>query len=234
MRTLLLSTLLVASAALTALPAMSQSAPAKSEGAPLAEVTAEGVYAVPFASEGNVLELAVVNTAAIAAEAVQVTVAEAPAWLVVESAEVVLGGLAAGEEHAAAFTFSIIQAAPVGEVGTLRFEITAKGASLGEKEIRLQVEAPREIALHSNYPNPFNPTTTIGYTLSAASRVSLRVYDVLGREVTRLVEDERSAGHHEAVWAAGGFASGLYLYRLVVEDEAPGRTVRQRTMLLLK
>ena len=231
MRVLLLFSLLLS---LTTASTLAQATVAASEDTPPAEMVQEGVYAVPFASADNVLELAVANTAAVDAEAVQVTVAEAPAWLIVEPAEVVLGALVAGEERATPFTFSLIQAAPVGEVGTLRFEITAKGATLGKKEIRLQVEAPREIVLESNYPNPFNPSTTIGYTLSSASKVSLRVYDVLGREVARLVEDKRSAGHHEAVWQAGRFASGVYLYRLVVEDEAAGRTVRQRTMLLLK
>ena len=158
MRTLLLLTLLLA---LTAAPVRAQSVPAKSERAALAEVTTQGAYMVPFASEGNVLELAVANTAAPIAGEVAVIIAETPAWLVVVPAAVVLAGLEAGEESPATFTFSVAQQAPVGEVAVLRFAIRAQGALLGEKEIRLEVEAPQEIALRSNYPNPFNPQTTI-------------------------------------------------------------------------
>ena len=231
MRTLLVLTLLLA---LTTIPARAQSTSAKSEAAALAEVTAQGAYAVPFASAGNLLNLAVANTDTPITDEVVVTVAEAPAWLVVEPAAVVLAGVAAGEEAPASFTFTVTQEAPVGEVAVLRFAITAKGALLGEKEIRLQVEAPHEIALRSNYPNPFNPQTTIGYTLPQTATVSLRIYDVLGREVVRLIEGEHSAGYHEAVWQAGRFASGVYLYRLMVEDEAGKRAIRQRTMLLVK
>ena len=225
------SLLLLVLLALTVVPSLAQ--PAKSDLAS-AVVSESGAYAVPFASEGNVLELAVVNTAATAIEEVAVTVAEAPAWLVVEPVEVVLDGLAGGAEVPVSFTFSVVQSAPVGEVATLRFAITAQGVLLGEKEIHLQVEAPRAFVLHGNYPNPFNPITRLGYTLPQASKVSLRIYDMLGREVAQLVEEQHGAGYHEAVWDAGRFASGVYVYRLVAEDEAGGRTVRQRTMLLVK
>ena len=231
MRTLLLLTLLLA---LTTTPARAQSVPAKTDGAALAAITALGAYAVPFASEGNVLELAVANTDAAINDEVAVTVVEVSTWLVVEPAQVVLTGVDAGEEVPATFTFSVVQSAPVGEVAVVRFAITAKGALLGEKEIRLQVEAPQDIALGSNYPNPFNPQTTIGYTLPQTATVSLRIYDVLGREVACLVEGEHGAGYHEAVWQAGRFASGVYLYRLMVEAADGARTLKQRTMLLVK
>ena len=191
-------------------------------------------YPVPFASEGNQIELAVANTASAPIEGVEVSVAEAPSWLVIEPAQVVLDDLAAGAEIPVLFTFSVVQSAPVGEVASLRVVITAQEASLGEKEILLEVEAPRTFALHSNYPNPFNPRTTIGYTLPQVSHVSLRIYDILGREVAHLVEDERAAGYHEAVWEAGRFASGVYVYRLRVEGADGGRTAGQRTMLLVK
>ena len=115
-----------------------------------------------------------------------------------------------------------------------RATITAGAASLGEKAIRLAVEAPRAFVLHGNYPNPFNPRTTIGYTLPEVSQVSLRIYDVLGREVAHLVEEERRAGYHEAVWEAGRFASGVYVYRMQVEGADGGRTAGHRTMLLVK
>jgi hypothetical protein len=166
--------------------------------------------------------------------ALRITAADVPAWLTLTPQAVSLDALDAGAEVPALFTFSVAETAPVGRVITLRFEITADEAVVGEKLIHLQVEAPTEIALKGNYPNPFNPSTTIGYALPHAAKVSLRVYDVLGREVMQLVGGQQGAGYHEAVFDASRYASGVYVYRLVIEDEAGGRTVRQDKMLLLK
>jgi hypothetical protein len=69
-------------------------------------------------------------------------------------------------------------------------------------------------SLEQNYPNPFNPITTIGFTVPLSGFVSLRVYDLLGREVAVLVDGERPAGTSAAVWDAGERASGVYIYRL--------------------
>ncbi|MBI2418235.1 MAG: T9SS type A sorting domain-containing protein [Ignavibacteriales bacterium] len=68
--------------------------------------------------------------------------------------------------------------------------------------------------LEQNYPNPFNPSTTIRYHLPAAAKVTLKVYDVLGKEVTTLVNENKDAGKHEAAFNGAGLSSGLYLYRL--------------------
>ncbi|MGB6120949.1 MAG: T9SS type A sorting domain-containing protein, partial [Bacteroidota bacterium] len=73
---------------------------------------------------------------------------------------------------------------------------------------------PEEYALYQNYPNPFNPTTTIEFALPQSSDVSLRVFNVLGEEVTTLVDTEMGAGVHRVMWDASGMASGVYLYRL--------------------
>ena len=82
---------------------------------------------------------------------------------------------------------------------------------------------PGGFRLNQNYPNPFNPTTTISYTLSAKSRVELRVYDVLGREVVSLVSQEMTAGAHSVRWNAAGFPSGIYYYRLVASSNPLGQ-----------
>jgi hypothetical protein len=73
---------------------------------------------------------------------------------------------------------------------------------------------PGAIHLSQNYPNPFNPTTIISYQVSAVSRVSLKIYDMLGAEVATLVDETKSPGTHEATWNATGLASGVYLYQL--------------------
>lgn len=73
---------------------------------------------------------------------------------------------------------------------------------------------PGEYGLHQNYPNPFNPTTSIKYELPVDGNVSLRVYDVLGREAAILVDGFKKAGFHEATLEASNLATGMYFYRL--------------------
>ena len=89
---------------------------------------------------------------------------------------------------------------------------------------------PTEFALHQNYPNPFNPATKISFDFPHDSRVSLIIYDLLGREVKRLVNNEfKVAGRYEYEFNASGWASGVYFYRLVA-----GSFVDTRRMVLVK
>jgi|GEM_PF-1496448 len=68
--------------------------------------------------------------------------------------------------------------------------------------------------LHGNYPNPFNPATTIFYEMNRESLVSLVIYDIRGREITRLLQQVQPAGHYEVTFDGSGYAGGLYLCRL--------------------
>ncbi len=100
---------------------------------------------------------------------------------------------------------------------------------------------PAAYALEQNYPNPFNPTTTITYALPAPGRVTLRVYDMLGREVITLADGIESAGYHDVTWGGitgGGtsLSSGMYFYRIHavgIADNTESFT-QVRKMLLLK
>jgi hypothetical protein len=83
--------------------------------------------------------------------------------------------------------------------------------------------------LEGNHPNPFNPSTTLGFSLAQPAQVSLRVYDLQGRMVRELVHGLQPAGRHERVFDAGTLASGLYIYRLQAGDR-----VQTRTMVLLR
>jgi hypothetical protein len=77
---------------------------------------------------------------------------------------------------------------------------------------------PIEYALEQNYPNPFNPTTTIRYQLPKDGMVTLKVYDILGAEVVTLVNEEKAAGKYEANFDASRLASGVYIYRIQVNE----------------
>jgi photosystem II stability/assembly factor-like uncharacterized protein len=79
-------------------------------------------------------------------------------------------------------------------------------------------QPPHEFVLDQNYPNPFNPSTTIKYELPKSSEVRLSVYDLLGREVSVLVNEKREAGVHEVKCDGANLASGVYFYRLQAGD----------------
>jgi hypothetical protein len=83
--------------------------------------------------------------------------------------------------------------------------------------------------LSQNYPNPFNPVTQIQYSLEKSSNVTLRVFDILGREVATLINENQNAGRHVVDFDASNFASGIYLYRL----EA-GSFIQVKKMILMK
>ena len=88
--------------------------------------------------------------------------------------------------------------------------------------------APVPFALEQNWPNPFNPSTTIRFSIPSASRVSVRVYDVSGRLVETLVDKQMDAGVHDVVWDASQKASGVYFFRL----EAPGFSQTRKLVLI--
>jgi hypothetical protein len=90
------------------------------------------------------------------------------------------------------------------------------------------VPIARGVTLEPNHPNPFNPTTTIAFSLDRGGPVSLVVYDLAGREVDRLVTGELGAGRHAVTWQPRGLASGVYVYRL----RAGGVDVARKCSLL--
>jgi hypothetical protein len=90
-------------------------------------------------------------------------------------------------------------------------------------------EIPSQITLQQNYPNPFNPETRIRFMLPDISDVSIDVFDVLGRHVTRLVDSRLEAGLHSVSFNGSGLGSGVYFYRMQA-----GSTVFTRKMVLLK
>ena len=95
---------------------------------------------------------------------------------------------------------------------------------------------PEDYALHLNYPNPFNPSTTIGYDLPETGRVVLVVYTILGQAVRHVVDTQKDAGRHEVILDGRDtegrlLSSGVYFYRMVVDN---GRFEAVQRLLLLK
>ncbi len=88
---------------------------------------------------------------------------------------------------------------------------------------------PMSYALYQNYPNPFNPTTNFRFTIGSGQFVSLKIYDVLGREVTTLVNEKLNPGSYNIPWNGGNSSSGVYFYQLQA-----GSFVETKKMVLMK
>lgn len=97
-------------------------------------------------------------------------------------------------------------------------------------DVEIPALSPVSYRLEQNYPNPFNPSTSIRYEVPAASKVTLKVFNILGQEVATLVDQVKSAGVYSATFNAGNRASGIYFYTLTVN----GTLAQTRKMVLLK
>ena len=86
--------------------------------------------------------------------------------------------------------------------------------------------APAQFELSQNYPNPFNASTLIKYSLPQAAHVRVEIYDMLGQKISTLADEEQEAGSHEIIWNAPDQASGIFFYRVSVDDQSKtGRMV---------
>jgi len=119
-------------------------------------------------------------------------------------------------------------------MGLLRNDMGAYGGPgagiiVNVRESERETYLPTSFVLYQNYPNPFNPSTKIGFNIPTAGFTTLTVYDVLGREVATLVNEEVKPGSYHVEWNASSFASGVYLYRL-----RAGSFTETRKLLLLR
>jgi len=96
-------------------------------------------------------------------------------------------------------------------------------------EVRTVVAVPELFRLAQNFPNPFNPATVISYQLAVNSFATMKVYDLLGREVATLVNEDKPAGSYTVQWDAAHFASGVYFYRVQA-----GNFIDTKKMILMK
>ncbi len=101
------------------------------------------------------------------------------------------------------------------------------GKQIAPKLENEKVILPTEFVLEQNHPNPFNPTTTINYTVARNSHVKLTVYNTLGQVITVLVNGFQAQGSYNVTWNAQNQPSGIYIYRL----EADGFTVSKKMFL---
>ncbi len=122
-----------------------------------------------------------------------------------------------------------------GNDGTIDDSLTVQNEAAGVKNPRL-TEVPKAYALMQNYPDPFNPSTTIEFALPEQSVVELKIYTILGQEVATLVRGSFSAGTYRYTFDGSTLAAGVYLYRMTASSSTdPSRRFSEvRKMLLIK
>lgn len=129
------------------------------------------------------------------------------------------------------FDLSLITPVSSGYTRDYVLETVGKYTQSSNKyQLNVDNQLPKIFQLYQNYPNPFNPKTIIKYDLPTNTKVTIKIYDILGREVQTLLNDElKSTGRYEIEWNAINYASGVYFYRI----EA-GSFVQAKKMILLK
>jgi hypothetical protein len=110
-------------------------------------------------------------------------------------------------------------------VGGVWKRLISEIVSVGEKSNTI----PENFQLKQNYPNPFNPVTKIEYQIPFESKVKIIIYDVEGKVVKILLNEQKSPGTYEIVWDASEFSSGVYFFKL-----SAGSFVETRKMILTK
>ena len=107
-------------------------------------------------------------------------------------------------------------------------QIDNNGAYKYSSEAEVTISIPKIFALNQNYPNPFNPTTVISYQLPVTSNVTLKVYNVLGKEVATLVNETKEAGNYTTQFNASQLSSGVYFFKLTSNRFS---SIRKMTLL---
>jgi hypothetical protein len=197
----------------------------------LFEITiAQTIYEVQPGTKGNEIKLTVANVSETnPATNVNIVLTRKSSALSFSKETETIEMIEAKAEAEALFTFEINRNVSINRKDTVEFMITSTDGLMMTKSFIFSYTGPKEFKLEQNYPNPFNPTTKIQYQLSQEARVTLKVYDILGSEVATLVNEEQEAGCKEVQFNGINYASGMYVYRLIV-----GSFVSTKKMMMIK
>jgi DNA integrity scanning protein DisA with diadenylate cyclase activity len=107
-------------------------------------------------------------------------------------------------------------------------DVSFSGHESKQAPVYVEIEEHEILAdfvLEQAYPNPFNPSTTISYRLSADSHIDLSIYNTSGRNIGTLFTGEQTAGRHQVIWDASGMPSGIYVVRLMAGDRMQNQKI---------
>lgn len=197
-------------------------------------VVARAQHTIPFASINNSIELSVANSSVIDAEHIRVTVMNPPEWVRFNDRTKEIPSISAHHSSSTLFTFSLLPSAPVGTREQLHFSLISSTGEQWQKSIDFVVAPPESFELFQNFPNPFNPSTTISYQLPIATNVNVKIFDLLGKEIETIADGMEPPGAHQHQWSGSSKASGMYLYQLSYRDRQGTLQFLRKKLLLTK
>ena len=113
-------------------------------------------------------------------------------------------------------------------------QVDLDGTSTYSNVVEIIVDMPKVFSLEQNYPNPFNPATQINFSLAVDSKVSLKIFNILGQEVSTLLNNNMSAGSHQIMFNAANLPSGVYIYKIEANGLKGSNFRSVRKMILTK
>jgi hypothetical protein len=183
------------------------------------------VYQLTPGTKNNQLILELFNQSeTLAANNIKVILVKVPSHLVFTSDIRELTSLQPSELKEIKMSFDVLRNINFLAEDTLMIIITGSDNILYEKSFIFNYTIPKEFKLEQNYPNPFNPLTKIRYEVPIKSKISLKVFDILGKEIMILVDQIQDAGYYEIDFNASGLSSGIYFSRL--ESDSFMKTIK--------
>ncbi|WP_304130470.1 T9SS type A sorting domain-containing protein [Ignavibacterium album] len=183
------------------------------------------VYQLTPGTKNNQLILELFNQSeTLAANNIKVILVKVPSHLVFTSDIRELTSLQPSELKEIKMSFDVLRNINSLAEDTLMIIITGSDNILYEKSFIFNYTIPKEFKLEQNYPNPFNPLTKIRYEVPIKSKISLKVFDILGKEIMILVDQIQDAGYYEIDFNASGLSSGIYFSRL--ESDSFMKTIK--------
>ncbi|MFI5237188.1 MAG: T9SS type A sorting domain-containing protein [Ignavibacteriales bacterium] len=195
---------------------------------------AQTVYELTPGSKNNLFDLSLSNNTAGVIQSLNLSVEEAPEWIEFKSSEINIDKINKTEKPTAEFYFNISENAIIGEIAAIKFSITDQAGRNWLKSYNVKVTPPKVFEVFQNYPNPFNPSTTIKYSIPQDAFVAIKVFNVLGEEISDLVNKEMKTGVHEEVFDATNFSSGFYFYIVEAKGTDGTKYIDTKKMILLR
>ncbi|MFZ1518769.1 MAG: T9SS type A sorting domain-containing protein [Ignavibacteriaceae bacterium] len=194
---------------------------------------AQTIYEVTPGTKGNEITLQLSNVSGSeSADNIEVKVMKSSSHLTFTEASKLIDKIETSAEKEIVFLFDVNYNTDVNTVDTLELMITDNKKIYLTKSFIFNYTGPKSYTLEQNFPNPFNPSTKIRYTvpdLGDNPQVVLKIYDILGNEVETVVNERQVPGYKEIEFNASDLASGVYLYRLIAAD-----FVSVKKMMLIK
>ncbi len=197
-------------------------------------------HKVPSGTEGNRLIFTVQNETQSLLEDVQVAIHSKPDWLVFKSTSVFLESIPVQRHRDVEFEFSVLDMKTEVADSVLFVISDSQGQFLSRRVLRFRAfDLPQATRLDPAFPNPANPGTTIQYALHAPTEVKLEIYNILGQQVRRLLNEERPAGTFSMRWDGKNdygllVASGTYLVRLTARETGKSKVQQFTSKVLIQ